>query len=185
MDPEQRDSDVMPDDLAAVLDYAQEWAEQFGRGLIEPEADWPPLLISLDCDGEFVILGLPGSAFESAGLKDGLAVGIVFALRQRGALAAALVTTSWVSIAAPDDPERHRALEAGEVIPSRDPLAKEMITIFAASRHESAIRSAPIRRSLDRSPGLGHWITGRGDDARLQGRFVAALAVGVRQRKGS
>jgi len=175
------DEDATGDSLAAVLQFGTQWAEEAQREFAESDADWRPVLLLVTPDGSRLILDLPECFFASGELKDVLALGVILALRGVRAVAGALVTSCWVSRADRDDAERVRAFEAGEVVPARDPLAKEMVSIIAVSERGTAIKWAVITRSLDDPPRLGEWTTEPCDGGDVAGRFVTALELGVRR----
>ena len=124
-------------------------AREVGRGFTEPDDDWQPIALAMDAKGRGIFMVLdfgPASETKQAFLEEVLPV----LLREAGAVAVALVTSSWMLTFKGKRP-------AVLPRPSESPDREEVLIVSVVDRLRAEAQIAPILRHPDRPPELGPW----------------------------
>lgn len=145
------------DPLATIKRVVAGGARYVGRGFIEPDADWAPVVMALDLRVPALApTMLPDDVDLAAAV--GAALGVLGQRRCPGMQAAAVLSSCW-TVAARTLEERDQV-----VAWARDhgglehyPGRAEKLLIYAAVPARLDVIEAPIIRSPDGPPQLGAW----------------------------
>ena len=165
--------------LAALIRTAKRAVEKIGEDFKDPADDWVPVM-GIHAGEEVTIVGL----FAPEGMdhpmnspegKDALAAWMTPQLREMGAEAVAFVTSAWT--------RRYEKDEAPAELPrsiADDPERSECVMIQGIDRGAVQVWTAEIKRFPDRPPQLGEWEEITGGEGQYEGRFLQAIARGLR-----
>lgn len=159
--------------LRELAESAKRGARAVGREFTHPDDDWAPVVLLETPRGfELAQIEIPED-------KDLFAFVLSSLIAEKQASAVAMVTSAWMLTG---DPAQEHV--RGGPPPSEHPERREVVFVTCLSRDpdEDEGWCAPIFRSQDRPPRLGHFEHFGSAESTVGGRFAYAIRAGLMPR---